>query len=150
MKLEDYNEYYIQGSDHYLIPKEVLEELFNEMVNWREESIGLKKQLEKEKNKYIKRCEELFAEGIDVEPEELYIAELEQRAMDCELMEMQQKKFIKYLKNKINKIKEQIKNYDIWHEVGTDINFLILKKQFYIEILQKYKEIIGDNNEYRL
>ena len=22
MKIEDYNEYYIQGSDHYLIPKE--------------------------------------------------------------------------------------------------------------------------------
>lgn len=31
MKLEDYNEYYIQGSDHYLIPKDVFKELFNEM-----------------------------------------------------------------------------------------------------------------------
>lgn len=30
MKLEDYNEYYIQGSDHYLIPKDVFKELFNE------------------------------------------------------------------------------------------------------------------------
>ena len=38
MKIEDYNEYYIQGSDHYLIPKDVFNELFNEMVNWREES----------------------------------------------------------------------------------------------------------------
>ena len=55
----------------------------------------------------------------------------------------QQKEFINYLENEINKLKEQIKNYDIWHEVGTDINFLILKKQFYLEILQKYKEIIG-------
>lgn len=36
--MEDYNEYYIQGSDHYLIPKDELEELFNEMVNWKEES----------------------------------------------------------------------------------------------------------------
>ena len=43
MKIEDYNEYYIQGSDHYLIPKDVFKELFNEMVNWREES---KKQKE--------------------------------------------------------------------------------------------------------
>lgn len=43
MKIEDYNEYYIQGSDHYLIPKDVFKELFNEMVNWREES---KKQIE--------------------------------------------------------------------------------------------------------
>ena len=38
MKIEDYNEYYIQGSDHYLIPKDVFDELFDEMVNWREES----------------------------------------------------------------------------------------------------------------
>lgn len=57
----------------------------------------------------------------------------------------QQKKFIEYLENEINKIQEQIKNYDIWHEVGTDINFLILKKQFNIEILSKYKKIIGDD-----
>lgn len=38
MNKEDYNEYYIQGSDHYLIPKDVFKELFNEMVNWKEES----------------------------------------------------------------------------------------------------------------
>ena len=38
MKLEDYNKYYIQGSDHYLIPKDVFKELFNEMINWKEES----------------------------------------------------------------------------------------------------------------
>lgn len=57
----------------------------------------------------------------------------------------QQKEFIDYLESEINKIKEQIKNYDIWHEVGTDINFLILKKQFNIEILSKYKEIIGND-----
>ena len=57
----------------------------------------------------------------------------------------QQKEFIKWLEDEINKLKEQIKNYDIWHEVGTDINFLIFKKQFYLEILQKYKNIIGDD-----
>ena len=38
MKIEDYSKYYIQGSDHYLIPKDVFKELFNEMSNWREES----------------------------------------------------------------------------------------------------------------
>ena len=43
MKIEDYDKYYIQGSDHYLIPKDVFNELFDEMVNWREES---KKQKE--------------------------------------------------------------------------------------------------------
>ena len=38
MNKEDYNEYYIQGSDHYLITKDVFKELFNEMINWKEES----------------------------------------------------------------------------------------------------------------
>ena len=47
MKLEDYNEYYIQGSDHYLIPKDVFKELFNEMVNWKEESQKQKEAIDK-------------------------------------------------------------------------------------------------------
>ena len=51
MKIEDYNEYYIQKSDHYLIPKDVFKELFNEMENWREEAKELKKQLEENKDK---------------------------------------------------------------------------------------------------
>ena len=34
MNIEDYNKYYIQGSDHYLIPKDEFKELFNEMINW--------------------------------------------------------------------------------------------------------------------
>ena len=38
MTREDYSKYYIQGSDHYLIPKYVFKELFNEMINWKEES----------------------------------------------------------------------------------------------------------------
>ena len=46
MKIEDYFKYYIQGSDHYLIPKDVFKELFDEMVNWKEEVKKLKKQLE--------------------------------------------------------------------------------------------------------
>ena len=46
MNLEDYNEYYIQGSDHYLIPKDVFMELFNEMINWKEENKILKENAE--------------------------------------------------------------------------------------------------------
>ena len=38
MNNEDYFKYYIQGSDHYLIPKDIFDELFDEMVNWRKES----------------------------------------------------------------------------------------------------------------
>ena len=37
MNKEDYFKYYIQGSDHNLIPKDVFNELFDEMSNWREE-----------------------------------------------------------------------------------------------------------------
>ena len=47
MKIEDYNEYYIQGSDHYLIPKDVFKKLFNEMVNWKEESQRQKEVIDK-------------------------------------------------------------------------------------------------------
>lgn len=47
MKLEDYNKYYIQGSDHYLIPKDEFKELFNEMINWKEESQKQKEVIDK-------------------------------------------------------------------------------------------------------
>ena len=47
MKMEDYNKYYIQGSDHYLIPKDVFKELFNEMVNWKEDSQKQKEMIDK-------------------------------------------------------------------------------------------------------
>ena len=50
MKIEDYNEYYIQNSDHYLIPKDVFMELFNEMINWREESNKKKEVIDKATN----------------------------------------------------------------------------------------------------
>ena len=46
MNLEDYSKYYIQGSDHYLIPKDVFKELFGEMSNWRDESKQLKEVIE--------------------------------------------------------------------------------------------------------
>ena len=47
MKIEDYNEYYIQSSDHYLITKDVFNELFNEMINWKEESNKKKEVIDK-------------------------------------------------------------------------------------------------------
>ena len=47
MTKEDYFKYYIQGSDHYLIPKDVFKELFNEMINWKEESKKQKEAIDK-------------------------------------------------------------------------------------------------------
>ena len=52
MKMEDYFKYYIQGSDHQLIPKDVFKELFDEMSNWRDESKQLKEIIE-EVREYI-------------------------------------------------------------------------------------------------
>ena len=50
MKIEDYSKYYIQGSDHYLIPKDIFKELFNEMINWKEESNKKKEVIDKATN----------------------------------------------------------------------------------------------------
>lgn len=47
MTKEDYFKYYIQGSDHYLIPKDVFIELFNEMMNWKEDTKKLKEVIDK-------------------------------------------------------------------------------------------------------
>ena len=52
----------------------------------------------------------------------------------------EKQELIDYLKEKINKIKEKIEHYDLWHEVGTDINFLILKRQLLEEILNKIEK----------
>ena len=66
MNLEDYNEYYIQGSDHYLIPKDVFKELFNEMVNWKEESQRQKEVIDKAMdiiNDYLKEDYSIYTEN---------------------------------------------------------------------------------------
>ena len=47
MNKEDYFKYYIQGSDHYLIPKDVFDELFDEMINWKDESNKKKEAIDK-------------------------------------------------------------------------------------------------------
>lgn len=47
MTREDYSKYYIQGSDHYLIPKNIFDELFTEMGNWKKESQKQKEVIDK-------------------------------------------------------------------------------------------------------
>lgn len=63
MKIEDYNEYYIQGSDHYLIPKDIFKELFNEMINWKEESQKQKEVIDKA-IEYIKNASYFDGSGM--------------------------------------------------------------------------------------
>lgn len=47
MNKEDYFKYYIQGSDHYLIPKDVFDELFDEMESWKEDAQKYKEVIDK-------------------------------------------------------------------------------------------------------
>ena len=47
MNKEDYSKYYIQGSDHYLIPKDVFDELFDEMESWKEDTQKYKEVIDK-------------------------------------------------------------------------------------------------------
>ena len=71
MSKEDYSKYYIQGSDHYLIPKDIFDELFNEMHNWKKESQKQKEVIDKvikliEEN-YYKQSDDYydyFTEGV--------------------------------------------------------------------------------------
>ena len=51
MNKEDYSKYYIQGSDHYLIPKDVFDELFDEMVNWKQDTNKYKEVIDKANKK---------------------------------------------------------------------------------------------------
>ena len=51
MTREDYSKYYIQGSDHYLIPKDIFDELFTETKNWKKEAHQYKEIINKIKDK---------------------------------------------------------------------------------------------------
>ena len=47
MNKEDYIQYYIQGSDHYLIPKDIFDELYDEMNNWKQDTNKYKEVIDK-------------------------------------------------------------------------------------------------------
>ena len=47
MNLENYNEYYIQGSDHYLIPKNIFNELFEDYECFKNDCKKYKEVIDK-------------------------------------------------------------------------------------------------------
>ena len=70
MKLEDYSKYYIQGSDHYLIPKDIFIELFEEMINWKQENQQLKEEFDRmfaiyHSRKLIKKFNDEYDEEVN-------------------------------------------------------------------------------------
>lgn len=99
-------------------------------------------ELSKE-NEVLKKQLENISEELELVMCDLHNRTSERDSYERKLNESlsQQKEFINYLEDEINNIKKQIKNYDIWQ--GVDYNFLISKRQFNTEILQKYKKIIG-------
>ena len=66
MNKEDYFKYYIQGSDHYLIPKYEFIELFNEMENWKEESQKQKDVIYRIE-KYIEKETRIYGLSMSIE-----------------------------------------------------------------------------------
>lgn len=72
MNKEDYSKYYIQGSDHYLIPKDIFDELFNEMENWKKEAHQYKEVIDKA-TKYINGAYEMaiYTKSVSLEEENI-------------------------------------------------------------------------------
>lgn len=60
MNKEDYAKYYIQGSDHYLVPSDIFIELINEMINWRDDS-----KIKSKENKILKENAENNDKAVD-------------------------------------------------------------------------------------
>lgn len=153
MNKEDYFKYYIQGSDHYLIPKDVFDELFEEMSNWREEEKELnqkylnavadyeKTMFEKEQlNSLVNSCQEEIRQ-LKKQLENKYekVGTLTNEVLYEENTKLinQQKEFIEYM----NKTIEELECEDVDDEEMK--GYLIQRIDTFKEILSKYKEIIG-------
>ena len=137
MNRGDYFKYYIQGSDHYLIPKDVFIELFDEMSNWRKEAKELKKQLE-EYQEELEKADSITQSCIFNGKKESEISYRKCLNM-LEKHKNQQKEFIEYM----NKTIEELECDDVDDEEMK--GYLIQRIDIYKEILQKYKEIIGSD-----
>ena len=129
MNKEDYFKYYMQGSDHYLIPKDEFKELFNEMSNWREEAKELKKQLE-EYQQELEKADSITQSCIFNGKEGSKISYRKCLNM-LDKKETQQKEFIEWLEAMSKMYENEYKDIDI--------------AGHYNCVLAKYKEIIGDD-----
>lgn len=163
MQLEDYSKYYIQGSDHYLIPKDDFVELVEENQELKEKNekefadfIKFKREqydeyLEKinklikenqELKKQIEVSNELVAQGTLTEMKlrnetnrwrKEYQDTYKDVRIEIKEYKTQQKEFIKYLEDEIKSC-----------EAVSDLLFNANKEmKIYKQILQKFKEIIG-------
>lgn len=100
----------------------LLEEKMARLISENQE---LKNHLKELKNGYKIKLEKLLAKGIEPNLEDFYLSEIEHKANAYDKLLNHQKEFIKFLEDNWKQTQ------DIW----------------YIKILRKYKEIIGDNEE---
>lgn len=127
----DYSTYYIQGSDHYLIPKDIFDELFNEMDNWKKEVQLLKDQLNYLRSgEYINQLKferdmlQYIFENGEVQEEDKNFIDMTHR--NTELLEEKQK-----YKEVIDKLKKRI-DYMFQNEPVNSAEY-----DFYIEKLEE-------------
>lgn len=135
MKIEDYSKYYIQGSDHYLIPKDVFKELFNEMINWKEET----KELNQKYLNAVADYETTMSELQELKKQLKEYKRLGFKHLNdkCNKLENQQKEFINYLEDEIKRLKEN----DIYQPLQK------MALATHEHILQKYRSITGVSDE---
>ena len=143
MNKEDYSKYYVQGSDHYIIPKDVFDELLEENKEL-ELIIGLRQK----RNLISKFDKEYDEEDKKKNPNREYagiMPDAEEVYKRYYSMKKQQKEFIKYLEKEKDRLarecsqiyedslgKTRLVNEDVFNELNT--------------ILSKYIEIIGGKN----
>ncbi len=91
----------------------------------------LKNQLEKSKNRYVNRLNNLLAEDVVPDEEDFYFSEIENKANAYDKLLKKQEEFIKYLEDE---------SKEIYRDGG-------LRQNIFKQVLQKYKNIIGGNKD---
>lgn len=152
MNLEDYNKYYIQGSDHYLIPKDVFKELFNEMINWKEESQRQKEVIDKLKDKTKENIEnakyEITTLTIGDKAYYQYIVEENkqlQEELECTIGIVEHNRIISEKNKEINQLKD---NWNKLKKYINEANEDLYWTNNYDDILYVMQELEGsDSND---
>ena len=125
------------------------------------ENQEFKKQLEEYKNRYINRLNNQLAEGVEPDPEDYYLAEIEGKANDYDKLLKQleernieyfkgaydthnkyydqQQEFIKWLEDKIHTIETT------YSQISGNYGLMNEKLEALKEVLRKYEKIIGGN-----
>lgn len=130
MNKEDYSKYYVQGSDHYLIPKDVFNELLEENKEL-ELIIGLRQK----RNLISKFDKEYDEEDKKKNPNRDYagiMPDAEEVYKRYYSMKKQQKEFISYLE------KEKDRCLTFYSSTPCMYAYDVFK-----DVLSKYQEIIG-------